>query len=225
MLRRFSIAALAGLLLVAACGDDGTASPPVTAVQYEVFRAKPTACGAVAPDQAVEMTFAGPDDLALPDDVGATLHTSCGAISIELYPELAPATVNSFAFLAEQGYFDGTVAHRIVEGFVVQMGDPTATGRGNPVYRIPDELPASDYRYSKWVVAMANGGPNTGGSQFFIVLDDIDLDPDYTVFGVVISGFAALEAIAAIPVGINPDTLERSVPLEALYIESVSIER
>jgi len=75
------------------------------------------------------------------------------------------------------------------------------------------------------VVAMANGGPNTGGSHFFIVLDDIDLDPDYTVFGVVISGFDALEAIAAIPVGINPDTLERSVPLEALYIESVSIER
>lgn len=220
---RLTVIAMGLGVLLAGCGDDDAAAPPITSVQYEAFRARPTACGAVAPDPAVAMTFTSPDDVVLPES--ATLHTSCGAISISFYSDLAPVTVNSFVFLAEKGYFDGTVSHRIIDGFVVQMGDPTATGRGSPGYRIPDELPAADYRYSKWVVAMANGGPDTGGSQFFIVLDDIDLDPDYTVFGVVVSGFEVLEAIAAIPVGVNPDTLEPSLPLETLYIESVSIER
>jgi cyclophilin family peptidyl-prolyl cis-trans isomerase len=103
------------------------------------------------------------------------------------------------------------------------MGDPTATGRGNPGYRIPDELPASDYRYSKWVVAMANGGPNTGGSQFFIVLDDIDLDPDYTVLVL----HLRLDALKpSLPYrSVSTPTPSNGQRLEALHIESVSIER
>ena len=155
----------------------------------------------------------------------ATLHTSCGDLVIELLPEVAPATVNSFVFLAEQGYFDGTVSHRIAPGFVVQLGDPTGSGRGGPGYRIPDELPGGDFEDTTGIVAMANGGPDTGGSQFFVVFDDISLDPDYTVFGVVSSGRDVLTRIASIPVGTNPNTFEPSLPLQTLYIESVTIQR
>lgn len=222
MLRRFSIAALAGWLLVAACGgDDATTA----ATEYERFRAQTTACGAAQPAATPTLSFAAPEDLAITGSVTAILETSCGAIVIELRPDLAPATVNSFVFLAEQGYFDGTVSHRIVPGFVVQLGDPTATGTGFPGYRIPDELPAVDFAYTTGVVAMANGGPDTGGSQFFIVFDDILLDPDYTVFGFVTAGLNVLERIAAIPVGVNPRTLEPSLPLETLYLGSVVINR
>ncbi len=171
------------------------------------------------------MTFAGPDDLGITGPVTAVLHTSCGDVTIELVPDVAPATVNSFVYLAEQGYFDGTVSHRIFAGFVVQMGDPTATGRGSPGYRIVDELPAPDFTYVTGVVAMANGGPNSGGSQFFIMLGDSSLPPDYTVFGFVVDGLDVLDRIATVPVAANPNTFEPSYPRETLYLESVTIER
>lgn len=212
------------LLLLVACGDDSSA-PPITSAAYEQFRAQPTACGAEQPDPARHMTFAAPDDLGLEGEIVATLYTSCGDITVELLPDVAPATVNSFVFLAEQGYFDGTVAHRIAPGFVVQMGDPTATGPGGPGYRIPDELPTTDFSYVTGVVAMANSGPDTGGSQFFIVLANIDLDPDYTVFGFVTNGLDVLTRIASVPVGTNSNTLEPSLPLETVYISSITVQR
>jgi cyclophilin family peptidyl-prolyl cis-trans isomerase len=218
MFRPSIITATALCLLLGACGDD---TATITSEEYQAFRDQPTACGVAAPDPAVEMSFSAPGAVDLPE--GATLHTSCGDIVIEFYKDLAPATVNSFAFLSAQGYFDGTVSHRIIAGFVVQFGDPTATGHGSPGYRIPDELPASDYQYTRGVVAMANGGPNTGGSQFFIAFGDLALDPDYTVFGSVVSCLDVLDAIAAIPVGVNPETFEASHPLESVYIESITL--
>jgi len=212
------------LLLLGACGDDSS-TPPIDSAEYEQFRSQPTACDAEQPNPAREMTFATPDDLGVEGEIVATLHTSCGDITIALLADVASATVNSFVFLAEQGYFDGTVSHRIAPGFVVQMGDPTATGHGGPGYRIPDELPTADFSYVTGVVAMANSGPDTGGSQFFIVLDEIDLDPDYTVFGTVTDGLGTLAAIATIPIGTNPNTFEPSLPLETVYIESITIQR
>ena len=225
MLRRLSITALASLLLVIACGDDDTTATTAATTEYGRFRAQTTACGATQPAAARQLSFPAAEDLRITATVAVTLHTSCGDIVIELQTDRAPITVNSFVFLAEQGYFDGTVSHRIVSGFVVQLGDPTATGTGFPGYRIPDELPPADFTYTTGVVAMANGGPDTGGSQFFIVFNDIVLDPNYTVFGQVTAGLDVLERIAAIPVEVNPRTLEPSLPLETLYIDSIAISR
>ena len=118
--------------------------------------------------------------------VTARVKTSCGEVVIELdtnYPE----TVNSFVFLAREGYYDGTVFHRIAEGFVVQGGDPTANGRGDPGYEIADEFPPEDFQYTRGVVAMANAGKNTTGSQFFWMLADApSLNPQFNVLGRII---------------------------------------
>lgn len=209
-------------LLVSSCGSD---TAPAVSPAYQRFRDQPTACGAEQPEPARALSFAAPDEIGVAAPLTATLHTSCGDITIELRPDLAPVTVNSFVFLAEGGYFDGTVSHRILSGFVVQLGDPTATGTGSPGYRLPDELPGSGFVYEAGVVAMANGGPNTGGSQFFIAFDELGLDPDFTVFGFVTSGADTLNRIAAIPVGVNAATGEPSLPLHTLYVERVSIDR
>ena len=129
-----------------------------------------------------------------------TISTSLGDIQIELFASESPNTVNNFAFLAGKGYYDGTPIHRIVPGFVVQMGDPTGTGTGGPGYKFDDELAAARNRgYDRGTLAMANAGPNTNGSQFFICLDDVALPPNYTVFGEVISGMDVADAIAAVP--------------------------
>ena len=167
--------------------------------------------------------FAAPEDEGLDPatKIAATITTSCGDIGIELDPGIAPETVNSFVFLARQGYFDGTVSHRILPGFVIQAGDPTATGREGPGYTIPDELPESGFVYSAGTLAMANAGPNTTGSQFFIVLADAPLNNDFSVFGRVTDGAETLQRIATIPLGPNPFG-ELSVPLETLYIEKVT---
>lgn len=200
--------------------------PPVPPSDYDGFRAQPVACGAEKPDPVTPLTFTAPDDLALDpaSPITATISTSCGDIVVALDATAAPVTVNSFVFLAEAGYFDGTVSHRILPGFVVQAGDPTASGRGGPGYTIPDELPPPGFHYGRGVVAMANAGSGTTGSQFFIVLADTGLEANYSVFGEVVDGFDVLDRIAAIPLGMNPFN-EQSVPLETLYIQSVTITR
>jgi cyclophilin family peptidyl-prolyl cis-trans isomerase len=118
-----------------------------------------------------------------------------GAFVIQLYPDKAPVTVNSFVFLARQGYFDGTSFHRVLEGFMAQGGDPTGTGMGGPGYQFPNE--ANDLAFDKaGVVAMANAGPNTNGSQFFITFGPTGLsEKDYTIFGQVISGMQVVDGL------------------------------
>ena len=126
-------------------------------------------------------------------------------------------------FLAQQGYFDGTVSHRILPGFVIQAGDPTATGLGGPGYIVPDELPPEGFSYSTGVLAMANAGPNSTGSQFFIMVGDSALPPLYSAYGIVTDGFDTLDKIVSLPLGVSRRG-EQSVPLETLYIESVTVE-
>ena len=198
--------------------------PPQPPSDYAGFAAQPTACGAEAPSPATPMTFEAPEDQGLDPatPVELTISTSCGDIVVELDPGIAPDTVNSFVFLARSGYFDGTVSHRIIPGFVIQAGDPTATGREGPGYTIPDELPEAGFLYESGVLAMANSGPNTTGSQFFIVLADSALPPNYSFFGSVVDGFDTLELISALPLGMNAFG-EMSVPLETLYIEQVTV--
>lgn len=153
----------------------------------------------------------------------ATLETNKGTIEVELYPKEAPKTVNNFVCLARDEYFDGTPFHRIVKGFVVQGGDPTGTGSGGPGYRFADEVISRDYE--KGTLAMANAGPNTNGSQFFIVLDDLRgrLPKNYTIFGKVTGGQEAVDAIAAVPTRMGPSG-EASQPTEAVTLDKVTIE-
>ncbi len=198
--------------------------PPPT--DYAGFRAQPTACGAEQPAERVEVQYPGPEDMDIDPKSRpvALISTSCGDITVELDPSIAPETVNSFVFLAESGYFDGTVSHRVAPGFVMQAGDPTATGRGGPGYVLPDEYPPADYMYERGVVAMANAGPGTTGSQFFIMLADAALPPQFSVFGRVTNGMEVLDTIAALPLAVGPSG-ERSTPLESVYLNSATIER
>ena len=127
------------------------------------------------------------------------MTTSHGTMVINLDPLAAPRAVNSFVFLARYHYFDGIVFHRIIPGFVLQGGDPTGTGTGGPGYRFDDELPTAG-RYKVGSLAMANAGPNTNGSQFFVISgpDGVRLPPLYSLFGEVVTGTEVIEAIDAV---------------------------
>lgn len=151
-----------------------------------------------------------------------TITTNFGPIEFELYPGDAPQAVNNFVCLAEDGYYDNTPFHRIVKGFVIQGGDPTGTGSGGPGYKFNDEPVSRDYE--KGTLAMANAGPNTNGSQFFIVLEDLRgrLPKNYTIFGKVTGGQETIDAIAAVPTRTGASG-ENSSPTEAVTLESVTI--
>jgi len=146
--------------------------------------------------------YSSPPDLAidLDADYTATLHTSLGDITIEFLAAEAPITTNNFLFLAREGYYDGVIFHRIVPGFVIQGGDPTGTGSGGPGYTFRDELDGSG-KYSRGMVAMANAGPSTNGSQFFVCLGDLGLPHAYSIFGRVTDGMDVVDSIAALPTG------------------------
>ena len=148
----------------------------------------------------------------------ATMETSMGTMVIALDPIKAPKTVNSFVFLALNHYFDGIIFHRIINGFVCQGGDPTGTGRGGPGYRFEDELPkAGEYKIGSF--AMANAGPNTNGSQFFIISgpDGCRLPPAYSLFGQVVKGLEVVEAMQNVP------TAPGDRPKTDVVINSVTI--
>lgn len=126
----------------------------------------------------------------------ATISTEKGDIVLELFAEKAPKTVNNFVFLAKMGFYDGTIFHRVIENFMAQGGDPTGTGRGGPGYRFTDEIHHSLKHDQPGVLSMANAGPNTNGSQFFIThVPTPWLDGKHTVFGQVIEGMDVLMAI------------------------------
>ena len=148
----------------------------------------------------------------------ATLSTSLGDMVIALDAIAAPATVNNFVFLALNHYYDGVIFHRIIKNFMCQGGDPTGSGRGGPGYRFADELPKAG-AYQIGSVAMANAGPNTNGSQFFIVSgpDGVGLPPAYSLFGQVVTGLDVLESMQSVPTG------PQDRPNEDVVINSVTI--
>ncbi len=126
----------------------------------------------------------------------ATITTSRGAIVLELSPQFAPLTVNNFAFLAREGFYDGVVFHRVIPDFMIQGGDPTGTGMGGPGYRFRDEFDGNPLRHETGVISMANAGPGTNGSQFFITHGpQPHLDGRHTVFGKVLEGQDVVDAI------------------------------
>ena len=150
----------------------------------------------------------------------ATFDTSMGAMKADLFASDAPATVNNFVFLARQGFYDGVTFHRVINNFMVQTGDPTGTGTGGPGYRFNDE-PVTR-KYVRGTLAMANAGPNTNGSQFFIVHKDYPLPPNYTIFGQVSDGLDILDKIATTPTGPGkggPDTPRTPVTINSIKID------
>lgn len=151
----------------------------------------------------------------------ATLVTSLGDITIELFASEAPMTVNNFVFLAREGFYDGITFHRVIKDFMIQTGDPRGDGTGGPGYQFDDE--PVNQSYTPGIVAMANSGPDTNGSQFFIVQGtNVNLQPDYTIFGQVTSGMATVDEIANTPVEPSPFG-ELSSPVEPVILESVEI--
>ena len=144
----------------------------------------------------------------------AILHTQAGDVEVELLPDIAPAAVNNFVCLARDGYYDQTTFHRVVPGFLAQAGDPGGSGRGGPGYRFPDEI--SQTECLRGTVGMANAGPNTNGSQFFILLaDSPHLNGRYSLFGRVTSGIEVVDQLTA------RDPSVDAVPGDAL--ESIEI--
>lgn len=132
-----------------------------------------------------------PPEMGIPTDkaLRVTLQTNRGEIALELYPQHAPKTVNNFVFLAHEGFYDGVIFHRVIPDFMIQGGDPTGTGRGGPGYSFADEVVGNPLRHETGVISMANAGPNTNGSQFFITHSpQPHLDGRHTVFGKVVSG-------------------------------------
>jgi peptidylprolyl isomerase len=148
----------------------------------------------------------------------AQMETSMGSLTIALDPVAAPKTVNNFVFLAREGYYDGVIFHRIIQGFVIQGGDPTGTGRGGPGYRFDDELPSAG-RYELGSLAMANAGPNTNGSQFFIISgpSGMNLPPQYALFGKVVKGLEVVDEMEKVKTGPGDK------PAQDVVIQSVTI--
>ena len=161
-------------------------------------------------DSAPELT------IDLDKAYGATLHTSEGDIEVQLYAADAPQTVNNFVFLANDDFYNDVIFHRVISGFMIQGGDPTGTGSGGPGYQFRDEVHAKT-SYARGTVAMANAGPNTNGSQFFIVHQNAGLPNAYTIFGEVTEGMDIVDAIAAKPTG------AQDRPHDPVTINSVTI--
>src|SRR4051794_3211140 len=147
----------------------------------------------------------------------ATLHTNHGAIEVELFDADAPKTVENFRKLSSDGFYDGVIFHRVIKDFMIQGGDPTGTGTGGPGYTFEDEF--NEHKIVRGALAMANAGPGTNGSQFFIVTVDAApwLDGKHTVFGEVVSGMDAVDSIESTQTGAGDR------PVEDVRIESVEL--
>lgn len=149
----------------------------------------------------------------------ANVQTNQGSFTIELFDDRAPKTAQNFIDLAEKGFYDGIVFHRVIEGFMIQGGDPTGTGRGGPGYTIPDEFHAKLQHTGEGILSMANAGPNTGGSQFFITLAATPwLDGKHAIFGKVVEGMDVVRTIGGTATGPGDR------PVEEVVMDSVKIE-
>lgn len=222
--RRSVLLAAATATLFAACGDDSSSSDDTGSPDSTVAVADGGTAAECAPadgSAAQQRTFEAGPEMCLVDGATyrATIETNHGSFDVVLRPDIAPNTVNSFVNLARYHYFDGTTCHRAIQNFVVQCGDPTATGTGGPGYEFDDELDQIEpYRIGS--LAMANSGPNTQGSQFFIITGDDGamLPPNYTLFGQVDDDDLAM--VATLDSFANPAD---GPPLQPIDIISITI--
>ena len=201
------------MLLFIFCGEDASEETTVEAT--------------IETTEEIEMTYdktySAPPAMNINEDgnYSAVIETSLGSIEIELFTDIAPITVNNFVNLSKDGYYDNVIFHRVIKGFMIQGGDPSGTGHGEmgkyPGYEFQDEL-NNPMQYEKGIVAMANRGPNTNGSQFFIMHVDYPLPYDYTIFGKVSNGIDVVDAIA------NVQTGDMDKPVDDVVINSVDIK-
>jgi peptidyl-prolyl cis-trans isomerase B (cyclophilin B) len=236
------VAAVAGGLWLT--GDDDTpaaatattaaGATTTTAEQFDDARAgAPTApaqvaCGGKIPAKVKHPSFTKPPTTKVDPAKTylATFQTSCGDFTVKLDPRKAPVTTANFVFLAGKHFYDSTWFHRIVPQAagiaVIQGGDPEGTGRGGPGYAIKDELPSSPAAYKKYSLAMANSGPNSGGSQFFINVEDNSkgLQANYSVFGQVTEGTDVVDKIAQVPLG----GAQGDTPTQSVWIEKLTVK-
>jgi peptidylprolyl isomerase len=175
-------------------------------------------------DLATHQQWSKPPEMQIDGtkEYSALVETNKGNFTIELLPAEAPLAVNNFVCLARAGYYDNTPVHRIVAGFVIQGGDPTGTGSGGPGYKFADEPVNLDYE--KGTVAMANAGPNTNGSQFFVVLENLTgrLPKNYTLFGKVTDGMDIVDTLGKVETKVGRSG-EKSTPVEPVTIETDTI--
>ena len=201
------------MLLFIFCGEDASEETTVEAT--------------IETTEEIEMTYdktySAPPAMNINENgnYSAVIETSLGSIEIELFSDIAPITVNNFVNLSKDGYYDNVIFHRVIKGFMIQGGDPSGTGHGEmgkyPGYEFQDEL-NNPMQYEKGIVAMANRGPNTNGSQFFIMHVDYPLPYDYTIFGKVSNGIDVVDAIA------NVQTGDMDKPVDDVVINSVDIK-
>ena len=201
------------MLLFIFCGEDASEETTVEAT--------------IETTEEIEMTYdktySAPPSMNINENgnYSAVIETSLGSIEIELFTDIAPITVNNFVNLSKDGYYDNVIFHRVIKGFMIQGGDPSGTGHGEmgkyPGYEFQDEL-NNPMQYEKGIVAMANRGPNTNGSQFFIMHVDYPLPYDYTIFGKVSNGIDVVDAIA------NVQTGDMDKPVDDVVINSVDIK-
>jgi cyclophilin family peptidyl-prolyl cis-trans isomerase len=238
------ISAVFGLATIATLAGCGAASnstaTPANNSQNTTTQVTNTADNTTAGTNSTDNSSAAPQTLngkmqwstppAMQIDVhktyDAVFHTNYGNFTIQLFASQSPHTVNNFVFLARHQFYNGDKFFRIIQPFMIQTGDPTNQGTGGPGYQFADELPVKQ-PYSPGIVAMANAGANTNGSQFFICTgaqsSGLNQSPNYTQFGKVISGMKSVLAIAAVPVTTNPQSGEDSSPTKNAVIESVTI--
>ena len=233
-----ALASLAVAALAAGCGGGGSAggaaaaSAPATTAPREnagvITNSTGAECSARVPDPPADpksYASAPPFTIDPAAKYRATMLTSCGEIVIALDAKAAPKTVNNFVFLARQRFYDGLTFHRVVAGFVIQGGDPEGKGYGGPGYTFPDELPKDGYPTGS--VAMANSGPNTNGSQFFIVTGDASALPNsFSKFGRVVRGLKVAKTIEGfVDPNADPGNPSSQTPTSPIYIYSVRISR
>ena len=201
------------MLLFIFCGEDASEETPVEATIESTEEIEMT----------YDKTYSAPPAMNIDEkgNYSAVIETSLGSIEIELFTDIAPITVNNFVNLSNDGYYDNVIFHRVIKGFMIQGGDPSGTGHGEmgkyPGYEFQDEL-NNPMQYAKGIVAMANRGPNTNGSQFFIMHVDYPLPYDYTIFGKVSNGIDVVDAIA------NVQTGDMDKPVDDVVINSVDIK-
>lgn len=243
-----TVAALLAVLLIALlvaatiAGDDrgeaGRGGSPTDGAGADETPDLEAACNGKVPQEADPQQYDAPQQVLEPGmRYRAVIHTSCGDITADLDRQAAPKTVNSFVFLAQEGFYDGLTFHRVVANFVIQGGDPNGDGSGGPGYQLPDELPEKSNEYVFGALAMANSGPDTSGSQFFVVTHDAPkLDSEgkvvtgedapepaglqalYSLFGEVTEdSYAVLKRIQKVPV-------VGETPVAPVYITSIEIQ-
>ena len=222
---------VAAAFLVAAClptpTPPPTEAPPTQIAPTAVPAAVSGAAGTPTPKIQISQgrsykQYAAPPLMTIDPSASytATIRTNKGLIVLELFPDSAPKTVNNFVFLAEQGFYDGLSFHRVIEGFMIQGGDPTGTGGSGPGYRFEDEIDPKRVFGMPGILAMANSGPNTNGSQFFITtVPTPHLNGAHTIFGRILNGQEVADTISKVPKS------PAGRPIQTVTIETIQIAK